>query len=125
MSGYSGTVHFTYEIERYKHKQTGALMRGEQSFDENDYDYTIISLTVEGSDYFRPGKFSGPPENCYPDEGETEIRSVIGPDGKDWEDKLSDEEREEVLSIIQDEVEYNDDFDPDIDYDSRFDREDF
>ncbi len=119
---YSGTTNFEFEIERYKDKDTGELRTYEQcSGDDFEDEYTIIALMVEGSSYFQQGKCFGPPENCYPDEGEIEIISIMGPDGKDWEDKLTEDERESILQQIDqnvlDDMEGN--FEPDNYYDER------
>lgn len=82
-NGYSGKTKFQFQIER---------------------DDKLITLTVEGQSCFQPGRYFGPPEMCYPDEGETEITSVVGPNNEDWSDKISDEEAEIVLEMIQDKV---------------------
>ena len=121
MKKYSGSASFTFEIERYKNNQTGefifidSLPEGK----DNDYTYTITLLEVEGNSYFHPGKYHGPPEDSYPDEGETEITSVVGPDGKDWSATLSDSENDSILEKIQEDAQ--DGFDePDYDdYDDR------
>lgn len=124
MGGYSGTASFDFEIERYKDKKTGqyiAYVLGE--VDEERYEYTTISLHVEGRSYFQPGKLYGPPENCYPDEGETEIESAVGPDGKDWTDQLTHSEHDSLLEMIQENVQDGlDGPDPDDYYDD-YDRE--
>jgi hypothetical protein len=58
-----------------------------------------VTVDVEGRSYFAAGKTYGPPEDCYPDEGETEILSVLL--GKeDWEDKLTSSEREYIIDMI-------------------------
>lgn len=105
MSGYSGTTSFEFEIERYKHKKTGKetayLLCG---INEDDYEYHTVALQVEGSAYYTPGRLYGPPENCYPDEGEVEITSVIGPDGKDWTDQLTHAERDTIEEMITEHV---------------------
>jgi len=124
MGGYSGTASFDFEIERYKDKKTGqyiAYVLGE--VDEERYEYTTLTLHVEGRSYFQPGKLYGPPENCYPDEGETEIEAAVGPDGKDWTDQLTHSEHDSLLEMIQENVQdgldgpdpddYNDDYDRD------------
>jgi len=124
MGGYSGTASFDFEIERYKDKKTGqyiAYVLGE--VDEERYEYTTLTLHVEGRSYFQPGKLYGPPENCYPDEVETEIEAAVGPDGKDWTDQLTHSEHDSLLEMIQENVQdgldgpdpddYNDDYDRD------------
>jgi hypothetical protein len=122
MSGYSGHTSFDFEIERYKNKKTGVdtayLLPG---INEDDYDYHTLTLKVEGSAYFAPGKTYGPPENCYPDEGDVEITSCLGPDGKDWEDQLTHSERDAIIEMIDGNVQEGlDGPDPD-DYDDRED----
>lgn len=124
MGGYSGTASFDFEIERYKDKKTGqyiAYVLGE--VDEERYEYTTLKLQVEGSSYFQPGKLYGPPENCYPDEGDTEIEAAIGPDGKDWTDQLTHSEHDSIVEMIQENVQDGlDGPDPDDYYDD-YDRE--
>lgn len=131
MKGYSGTASFEFEIERYKSKQTGeyrSLKDVESELNNNPmlgddwieltFDYEAITLKVEGRAYFTPGKYSGLPENCYPDEGDIEMTSCTGPDGKDWEDQLVDSEYDDIISMIDEQVQdgYDDGPDPD-DYD--------
>ena len=47
-----------------------------------DFSGTEHSATVRFYGYNDPGKISGPPENCYPPEGESlfEIMEIIGVD---------------------------------------------
>ena len=103
MSGYSGETSFDFEVERYRNRETGKylayLLPGIDP-DEFEYEYQVINLKVEGRSYFQPGKYSGPYEDSYPDEGETEIMSVIGPDGTDWESQLTHSERDAILDEI-------------------------
>lgn len=125
MGGYSGTASFEFGIERYLDKKTGkyiAYVLGE--VDEERYEYTTLTLNVEGRSYFAPGKTYGPPENCYPDEGEVEITKAIGPDGKDWTDQLTHSEHDSLLEMIDDNVRDGglDGPDPDDYYDD-YDRE--
>ena len=114
--GYSGEASFVFEVERYLNKQTNQLMFldaaeaeakdhpfGPAWFDMN-YEYQVITLDIEGRSYFQEGRTSGLPENCYPDEGETEITSVIGPSNEDWESKLSQSETDSIMEMIQDHV---------------------
>lgn len=117
--GYSGNTTFEFEIERYKDKDTGKMILPSPSNgygDDFEHEYSTFTLVVEGHASFTPGRLYGPPENCYPDEGEIEILSVIGPDGKDWEDHLTNEERESILNTIEENVQ-NDGPDPDDYYD--------
>lgn len=126
MSGYSGETSFDFPIERYRDKESGQLLVWDQNNQTNldddfEYQYEEHTLKVEGRSYFSPGKMYGPPENCYPDEGETEITAVIGPDGKDWEHLLTPSEKESILEQIATEVQEHipepdyDDYEPDYD----------
>lgn len=82
-NGYSGKTKFEFQVER---------------------DDKLISLTVEGNSSFQYGRYSGPPEDSYPDEGETEITSIVGPDNENWSNKITDEEADVILEMIQDKV---------------------
>jgi len=124
---YSGSTSFEFEIERYKDRESGELLPHSKVPVDDDgfeFDYQTITLHVEGRSYFTAGRFYGPPENCYPDEGETEIESVTGPDNKSWEDQLTDEERESIISQIEERIQDQDgDYEPD--YDDSYDYEDY
>lgn len=127
MSNYSGETSFEFEIERAKNIDTGEIATLD-SKEANEWcggatDYVTFLLQVEGRAYFQRGKTSGLPENCYPDEGEVEIKTVIGPDGKDWEDKLTESEKETILSMIDEHVQEDDGPDPDDYYDNYDDYE--
>ena len=106
MSGYSGETSFEFEIERYKDRESGKLLPANQvpNDDDFEYEYQLIMLKIEGRSYFESGRSWGLPENCYPDEGETEITLVKGPDGKDWEDELTREEKDIITEMIQERV---------------------
>ncbi len=117
MGGYSGNTTFEFEIERWKNKTTGELLTSDQTdqlFKDNPlltdelfevtYEYLPIYLEVEGRSYYQPGRTWGPPESCYPDEGDTELISITDEDGNDWEDKLTVKERDSVMDLIQENV---------------------
>lgn len=53
---------------------------------------TDIELVIKGRAYFASGKYSGPPEYSYPDEGEEEILSALDKDGRDWSEDLTEKE---------------------------------
>lgn len=122
--GYSGTASFDFEIERFKNKKTGELTAYVLPGNEDDYEYQLLTLNVEGRSYFQEGRLSGPPENCYPDEGDTEIMAAVGPDGKDWTAKLTHSEMFTIQDMIEDNLDldgpdYDDDYEDD--YDDRYD----
>ena len=114
--GYSGETSFDFEIERWKNKESGELhILSPIKYKEDDFEFEceVISLAVEGRAYFQSGKFSGPAEDCYPDAGEAEIIVAIGPDNKDWTDKLTQEEVGAILATIDERVRDSDPFDHD------------
>ena len=60
-----------------------------------------IDLHIYGEGYYDSGRLSGPPEDCYPPEGEIEITAIesgVGP----WKGELTDEEHEEAISLLWD-----------------------
>lgn len=128
MKGYSGSTNFTFEIERYRDKETGDYLLLDAvpaSSDDNfEFEYETISLEISGNSYYSPGKYHALPEDCYPDEGDTEIESVIGPDGKDWYNLLTDQERSHIIDMISENVssgsDGRDDYDGDDGYDDDY-----
>jgi len=84
-----------------------------------------LELTVRGTvSKFIPGRFFGPPENCYPDEGgEAEIEAILL-NGKPWTGELTPKEKQAVEELLIEEA-ANDgpDYEPDDDRD--FDDRDF
>jgi hypothetical protein len=104
-SRYSGSVSFSYEIERYKDKESGEfILENDLPPDDDEgfeFEYTLILLTIKGSSYYDPGSFSGPPENSYPEEEDTEIESITDSDGNDWEYRITESERSYILEDIQ------------------------
>lgn len=118
MSRYSGTADIEFVVERYRHPISLNIMSEEDGDDETDsYEHIEVTLNVEGSSYFTPGRYSGPPENCYPDEGETEITSVVDDKGNDWMNLLTDSEKERIKELIIEAVQESDDDDYDGDSD--------
>ena len=75
---------FTTDIDLTKERSALELLgiAGDQDRDTDDLDIEEIeTVTVDVSydpGWFTPGRFSGPPGDCYPDDGESpEILSVI------------------------------------------------
>lgn len=76
-----------------------------------------IELEVHGNSYFSPGKYYGPWEDSYPDEGDTEIVEVTL-DGKLWDGELTDKEERSAEELIDEAVrEQEPEPDFEIDYD--------
>lgn len=118
---YSGHTSFTFNVQRYLDSDTGIYYHPDNKPEFlSEKDYKLVPLFIKGHSFFTIGRTSGPPDLCYPDEGETNIESITGPDNVSWEDKLSDEEIESVLSEIdskvQDDYHWYDDDDDDYDY---------
>jgi hypothetical protein len=117
---YSGTASFEFEIERYLDRESGNLVTFDKVPVDDDgfeFEYKLFTLHVDGTSYSMDGRSYGPPEDCYPDEGDTEIECVMGPDGKDWEDKLTDEEKRSIISLIEEKLEICEpDYDNEHDY---------
>jgi len=103
---YSGSVSFEFYIERYKNKISNELKTLDKVHPEDEYlyDYEEITLYVKGSSFFTPGKSYGSPENCYPDEGNTEIQSIVDSFKEDWDAKITLEERSRIISMIAEQV---------------------
>lgn len=103
---YSGLVSFEFYIERYINKISGEPKLLDQVHPEDEYmfDYEEITLYVKGSSFFTPGNRFGRPEDRSPDEGDTEIQSVVDSFQEDWEDKLTADERKRIIQMIDERV---------------------
>ena len=108
---WSGKVNIDYDIERYKNKETGELILEKDLPDDcnEDFKYELVTipLFIRGSSSFTPGKFYGPPENSYPDEGDTEISSIEDYNGNDWESHLTNYELNDIINKITEEAQTN------------------
>ena len=99
---YSVEPSFSFEIERYKNKTSNEYITLDKlNGNEELYEYTTINLDIEGKFFFCSGKLSGPPEDCYPSESDTEIISVIDDDGNDWYNLLTENEVNNILMEIE------------------------
>lgn len=113
MGDYSGTANFTYEIERYKNILTNSFHTEDEMYEatchldnqdtvmENNYKYECLELSIEGDSYFKGGRYCSLSGNNYPDEGETNINSVTGSDGKDWSNLLTTCEEDRIREMIE------------------------
>lgn len=105
MRGHSGSVDFDFEVERLKNKSTGQIIPISKDINISDedpnFEYLLIHLAVEGESYYTPARTYGPPERCSPSEGETEVISVQDDNGVDWLDKLTKNELETVIELIE------------------------
>lgn len=71
-----------HEVKPLPDEVQGALTAAFPTMTEDDG--VVVEIEFSSSGYFAPGKLSGPPENCYPDEGEDErtLESLTVTDGK-------------------------------------------
>lgn len=101
--GYSGSSTFTFTVERLYDQETGEYYLEENAPDypEDRLEWTEISLEVSGNSWYSPGEYSRLPEDCYPDEGDTEVESITGPDNQDWSNLLTSKELENVYSELE------------------------
>lgn len=106
--GYSGSSTFNFEIERYYSLETKQYLL-EKDLPEIDsdsdfnskFEYQTLTLEVSGNSWHTNGEYSRLPEDCYPDDGDTEVESVIGPDKKDWYFMLTSEEIQDIVDELQ------------------------
>lgn len=108
---------FVYDVERLRHIKTGELitepqfekmaelLNSEAAIDalNDEYELVDVSLDVEGSGYYLPSKIHGDPLDCYPEEFEYELCSITY-EGQDWENLVTDNEREAILEELSDKV---------------------
>jgi hypothetical protein len=116
--GYKGNATIDFHINRVKDLNTDAY-RPITDADDPDREEEL-ELEIEGRSYFQEGRMYGPPENCYPDEGETEILSITWK-GKPFPWELTEKETEEAEEMIANAVQEDEGPDPDDYYDSRCD----
>ena len=67
-----------------------------------DSDGDIAVLTIHGEvEPFQPGRTSGPPELCYPDEGGcASIVAILDEDGRVWPGELEPAERDAIEEAL-------------------------
>jgi len=107
--GYSGECCFSVSIERYKDPDTGkyySLEEAEKIDPDEKFEIEDLILYVEGNAYYIPGYFDGLPENCYPDESDVNILSVVDEDNNDWMSKLDKSEIDLIENVIIEEVKH-------------------
>lgn len=65
------------------------------------------ALTVSYSGYHLPAKTSGPWEDCYPEEGELNLDSVVLQDGRDITDKLNQRYTDKLIEACWEDHAYS------------------
>jgi hypothetical protein len=58
-----------------RNRMTACSVESEQTVTVDGEEYTV-SYTARGSAIYAPGRFTGPPEDCYPDESECDVKEV-------------------------------------------------
>lgn len=114
MSGYKGSATVQLHVQRIKDLDTDQYRMVQD--DDDDERVEELELEVIGTSYFTPGRLSGPPEDCYPDEGETEILTVTL-NSKAFLGDLSKDETQEAESLISEAVQEDDGPASEPDYD--------
>lgn len=107
--GYRGSATLNFSVERVKDPITGELRPIKDDDDMDELEVQKIELVVEAESSYSPGVTWKRPEDCYPDEGETNINRITGPDKKEWDESdLTKIEREFLIEMIIDEAKSND-----------------
>ncbi len=111
MRGYTGSAIIEFPIERIKDLTTDQYR---VVTDNDDFDrIEELVLKIEGNSYFSPGRYYGPPESSYPDEGHTEICSITW-NGKAFPWELTKHEEERAIDQLTEQVQES--CVPDYDY---------
>ena len=104
-NNYSGNTNFSFQVERFKDKETNKLYSEYDlpNIDDDDFEFEriFITLQVYGYSYYDSGKY-GPYEDSYSSEGDTEIEKIIDNHGNDWLNKITKSERNSILDSIED-----------------------
>lgn len=102
---------FQFDINRYLHPSTKQLLTKKeaqaQGFDIQFLDCEGFTLYVEGNGRYTPACLHKLPEDCYPEDLESDIISIQDIDGNNWMDKVSSSELNEISAKLDDLI-YND-----------------
>ncbi len=71
----------------------------ERPLTENEWTYTELRVVAEIEEYI-PAKITGPPENCYPEQGGNAYIIEIFEGDQVWSGELTCEEEEDILDKI-------------------------
>lgn len=129
MAGYFCDVDLEFPITRFFNSQTKDFLIENTDPNSDIIEELEIIVEVSAHCYFQPGVTYGPPEKCYPDEGEIEIFSAFDKDGKDWSDLLTPEEKDHLEERLAEKAAESEDdcFDDDeydgADYDAYYDED--
>ncbi len=101
---HSSKYSFQFDIERWTHPSCPELLTKDQlqekNLNEDSAEVKVIILFVEGYVSFTEGNTSGLPENCYPDEYDSEIESIVDESGEDYFNKVSASEMKEIWQTL-------------------------
>ena len=98
MKKWNNTGSIEYNLERFFRVSTGTYHLKDEAPEVEDPDWKGVEINLEiyGSAFYDPGKYYGPPENCYPEEQSVDIESIYGPGEIDWRTMLSAEEFKDI-----------------------------
>jgi len=72
-----------------------------------------VEVSCECWGYYDPGRLSGPPEDCYPPEGDFEVQDITMPKGmEDYKFELTESEQETLEQDYFSRDDGDDDYDP-------------
>ena len=113
-------VEFEYTAERWTHPSIEGMITLDElqakNLQDDKADVKVINLYVEGWSSYTSGYTSGLPEDCYPDEYDSEIEKIVDDDGNDWYPLLSAKELSEINSMFDDKIERSSSYDDECDY---------
>ncbi len=105
---WSGEATITTTVERWIRHSTGEYFEDSDPQvpveEDSDWELLKITLTVKGNGYYDSGRLYGPPEHCYPPEGELEIESILGPDGTDWSETVVPKETSHFKELLEEAI---------------------
>lgn len=113
-------IEFGYITERYTHPSIEGMITLDEvkakNLQDDQADVKVINLYVEGWSSYTPGYTSGLPEDCYPDESDSEIKKIVDDDGNDWFPLLSAKELIEINSMFDEKIDRSSSYDDERDY---------
>lgn len=114
--GYAGSAAIVMFIVRWRNTATGQIQLDEPEIDENEetleavheqplWEEADFECEVSASGHYAPGRYSGPPEDCEPDDEDFEITDFSSncPIVGTWED-LTDDERAKAEELLMERI---------------------
>jgi len=111
-------------VDHYELPHLEFVLESEVHPDE-ELDMREVDIECECWGYYIPAKLYGPPEDCYPEEGEFEIQSAVAPDYPDVPFVLTQSDEDDLAQLADDDdsdgPEYESDYDYPDDYPEYYD----